>query len=239
MQNGVSMNKYLEYQKLDSEIFKLERELNKNEHKKDAQAMVGVVKEAQSKIIYLDKQSRFLLEEIEKLKQVQQKGIALVNKYTKQFNANMTEEELADLKGKLSQTIKQLSDLENRFLAHEVKAKNIMQEFDVAKKKANQAKAKHLESKQKFEEVSSSQMPEINKLKSHLQELEKQLDANFVTKYKSLKQDGKFPVIVPLIEKRCGGCRMELPSGQIEIIKQKGKLECPSCKRLIYINKED
>lgn len=232
------MKKYLEYQKLDTEIFKMERELNKNEHKKDAQSMVGVVKEAQSKIIILDKQSRFLLEEIEKLKQVQQKGITLVNKYTKQFSANMSEQELSDLKGKLLQTLRQLSDLENRFLANEAKAKNIIQDFDGTKKLANQAKAKHIESKQKFEEFSSSQMPEINKLKSRFAELESTLDANFVSKYKALKQDGKFPVIVPLVEKRCGGCRMELPSGQLEVIKQNGKLECPSCRRFIYINKE-
>ena len=50
------INKILEYQKLDIETAKAEKELNFNEHKKTANNMRSYVKDAQDKIINLDKQ---------------------------------------------------------------------------------------------------------------------------------------------------------------------------------------
>lgn len=229
------MEKLLEYQKLDTEIFKLEREVSKNEHKKQAQSMVGVVKDAQNKILELDKTSKNLVEELEKLKVVQNKGISLVEKYSKQFSKSMSEAELKELKVRLTQTYSQLNELENRMLYCDKKSKMIMQEFETEKKKTTAAKAKHQESKTKFDEYYQTKLPEINKLKEKMQNLEKSLDASIVARYKTLKQDGIFPVFVPLVDKRCGGCRMELPSGAIEKLKNAKKLECPSCRRLIYV----
>lgn len=231
------MEKILEYQKLDSELFRLERDINKNEHKKNAQAMVSFVKDAQNQILELDKKANFLCDEIQKLKQVQEKGISLVDKYSRQYSPNLTEEELKDLMTKLSQTSKQLKELTNRLYSTERKAKQLISEFDALKKKTSIAKSKHQESKGKFDEFYAQKEPEIKAIKSKIAKLEKDIEPAFVEKYRTLKQDGIFPVVVKLFDTRCGGCRMELPSKELEKIRQNGKLECPSCHRLIYIEK--
>ena len=231
------MEKILEYQKLDSELFRLEREINRNEHKKNAHAMVSFVKDAQSQILELDKQASKICDEVQKLKQVQEKGISLIEKYSKQVSNNLSYEELVDLQNKLSQTAKQLKELENRLLNAEKRAKQLISEFDALKKKTNLARSKHQESKSKFDEYYAQKEPEVLALKNKIASLEKELDSTFVSKYKSLKQDGVFPVVVRLMDTRCGGGRMELPSKELEKIKQNGKLECPSCHRLIYIEK--
>lgn len=231
------MEKILEYQKLDTDLFRLEREINKNEHKKNAQAMVSYVKEAQNQILELDRQANRLYQDFQKLKQVEEKGIDLIEKYSRQFGDNLTPEQLKDLQTKISQTTRQLRELENRFVASEKKAKQFIADFDNLKKKANVAKSKHQESKSKFDEYCAQKEPEIKAIKDKISALEKQLDAGFVNKYKTLKQDGMFPIVVKLVDSRCGGCRMELPSKELEKIRQNGKLECPSCHRLIYIEK--
>lgn len=231
------MEKILEYQKLDTDLFRLEREINKNEHKKNAQAMVSYVKEAQNQILELDRQANRLYQDFQKLKQVEEKGIDLIEKYTRQFGDNLTTEQLKELQAKISQTTRQLRELENRFIASEKKAKQFISDFDGLKKKANVAKSKHQESKSKFDEYCTQREPEIKAIKDKISALEKQLDAGFVNKYKTLKQDGVFPIVVKLVDSRCGGCRMELPSKELEKIRQNGKLECPSCHRLIYIEK--
>ncbi len=231
------MEKILEYQKLDTELFRLEREINKNEHKKNAQAMVSFVKEAQNQILELDKNANKLCDDFQKLKQVQEKGISLVDKYSRQFNQSLNQDELKDLRNKLSQTGRQLKELENRLLATERRAKQLIGEFDALKKKTSIAKSKHQESKSKFDEYYTEKEPEIKALKDKMAKLEKDLDSSFVSKYKTLKQDGVFPIVVKLIDSRCGGCRMELPSKELEKIRHNGKLECPSCHRLIYIEK--
>lgn len=233
------MEKFLEYQRLDTELFKLEREISKNEHKKEAVAMVNFVKDSQAKIIGMEQNSKQILADIEKLKQVEQKGVSLVEKYSKQVSNAKEESELKELNAKIKQTANQLSELENRLLSQEQKAKKLLQDFDATKKKVAVAKTRHQESKDKFSEYYKSRQPELNAIKQKISELEKTLDPNFVAKYKTLKQDGIFPVLVPLIDKRCGGCRMELFSGAVEKIMANGKLECPSCRRLIYLKQEN
>lgn len=231
------MEKILEYQKLDSELFRLERDVNKNEHKKNAQAMVSFVKDAQNQILELDRKAHNLSDEIQKLTQVQEKGISLVDKYARQFSPSLNEDELKDLLNRLEQTSKQLKELTNRFYSTERKAKQLISEFDSLKKKTSIAKSKHQESKSKFDEFYTQKEPELKAIKNKIANLEKELDSSFVEKYKTLKQDGVFPVVVKLFDTRCGGCRMELPSKELEKIRQNGKLECPSCHRLIYIEK--
>lgn len=229
------MEKLLEYQKLDTELFRLQRDINKNENRKEAQSMVAVVKDAQAHIISLERLAKNLCDDVEKLKEVQNKGISLVEKYSKQTSQNLSEQELSDLKEKIKQASKQLNELENRLLSNEQKSKQVIMDFDNTKKKANVARSRHQEAKAKFDEFYATKVPQIEELKQKMQALEKNIDPTIISKYKAMKQDGVFPVIVSLVDNRCGGCRMELPKGAVDVIKEKGKLECPSCHRLIYI----
>ena len=67
-------------------------------------------------------------------------------------------------------------------------------------------------------------------------EIQKTLDSSTLNRYKSLRQDNIFPVYVPLVNDcMCGGCRMELPSNNVERLKKEKTLECDSCRRIIYI----
>lgn len=229
------MEKLLEYQKLDTQLFRLQMDMNKNENRKEAQSMASVVRDAQSHILSLEKLAKNLCDDIEKLKEVQNKGVSLVEKYSKQSTQNLSEQELVDLKAKIKQASKQLNELEKRLLSNEQKSKQAIIDFNNTRKKATHARACHQEAKAKFDEFCATKEPEINELKSKMQELEKVINPDLIGKYKAKKQEKIFPVIVPLVENRCGGCRMELPKGAVDVIKEKGKLECPSCRRLIYI----
>ena len=66
--------------------------------------------------------------------------------------------------------------------------------------------------------------------------LEKQIDANLLSKYKHLRQDKIFPVFVPLNSNACGGCSMALPAALMNKLKENGYLECEQCRRYIYIS---
>ena len=92
------MEKLLEYQKLDTELFRLQKEINSNQNRKEAQSMVAVVKDAQSHILSLERIAKNLCDDVDKLKEVQNKGISLVEKYSKQTLQNLSEKELSDLK---------------------------------------------------------------------------------------------------------------------------------------------
>ena len=230
------MEKLLEYQKLDVELIKLEKEINKNEDRRKITSMVNIIKDSQAHIINLDKEAKNLYDEVEKLKRVEEKGISFVEKLSKNDTSKLDEKTLKEMQNKLSQTSKQLRELENRLIVMDNKIKSVLQDFEATKKKINAAKQKHVESKANFEDFYKTNEPKLLQLRKDLQKLENGIEPSKMQKYRTLKQDGTFPVLVPLVDKRCGGCRMELPSNELEKIKKSKKLECPSCRRIIYID---
>lgn len=231
------MNKdILEYQKLDEELFRLKKEISNNKDKREVEAMKSFVIDSQKKSTSLDKQARLLIDELNKLKEVEKKGIAYAEKFNNQNIENLSLQEFKDLKQKMGQTLKQINEVNNRLQANAEKMKNTYAEYENNKKLMSAAKQKYSQSKEKFEEYFKLEEPKLNELKDKLLELQKRIDVNELNKYQAIKKDNIFPVYVPLVNDcKCGGCRIILPSNNLEKIKKYGKLECESCKRIIYI----
>lgn len=228
------MSSILEFQKLDEQLIKLQKEISNNPSKRQAQDMKNFIIEGQQKNASLDRESKNLINELEKLKEVQAKGIALVDKYSSQDIEKLSAEELKELSVKLNQAQKHLVELENRLRANLEKSKTVLQEFDNNKKRNAIARQKHADSKASFEEYYKSKEPKLNEIKQKMQEMQKSLDSSELAKYRTLRQDNIFPVYVPLVNgSRCGGCRMELPSNNLEKLKKYKKLECENCRRII------
>ena len=231
------MKSILEFQKLDAELIKLQREISNNPDKKNAQNMKSYILECGQKYVSLDREAKALTLELDKLKEVQAKGIALVEKYKNQDIENLSQEELVDLQSKMKQALKHLNELDNRLKVQSEKIKNVLHEYDNNKKSASVARQKHADSKQAFDEYYKQKEPVLNEIKEKMLKMQKELDSTELAKYKALRQDNIFPVYVPLVNgSRCGGCRMELPSNSIEKINKLGKLECEQCRIIIYIN---
>ena len=67
-----------------------------------------------------------------------------------------------------------------------------------------------------------------------LQELEKDINKVSISRYKSAKRKHKHP-IVPVTNKMCKGCNMDLPYVVLKKIKESDVLlECENCGRLLY-----
>ena len=231
------MASIIEFQKLETELIKLQKEISNNQDKKTAQDMKNYVLECSKKTASLDREAKALATELEKLKEVQAKGIALVEKYKGQEIEGLGVEELSDLQSKMKQTLKHLNELDNRLKAHSEKIKSVLHDYDSNKKSSNIARQKHAESKQSFDEYYKSKHPKLEEIKQKMIEMQGKLDSAEFAKYKALRQDNIFPVYVPLVNgNRCGGCRIELPSNNIEKINKLGKLECEQCRRIIFIS---
>lgn len=230
-------NKILEYQKVDMALFKLKKEINNSQNSQNTQNLTNSIKDCQQKILQLEQNAKTLLVELDKLLQVQKKGISLVEKLQNTNINSMNEAELKELEAKTNQTISQLAELENRISAHNAQVKKVVLDYEVYRKKIIAAKQKREELKQNSTDVNSEKEPQMDELKKKLQELEKQLEPGVVTKYRTLKQDGIFPVLVPLADNRCGGCRMQLSATALEKLKTSNTLECEQCRRIIFNNK--
>lgn len=229
-------NKILEYQKLDIKLIKLKKEIS-NQSNAGTQELAGQVKQWQNKILALEEDAKRLMAELNKLIEVQKKGIALVEKYSKIEISKMTDQELKDFDIKTMQTANQLAELDSRIEKHNLQVKKVVLDYEMYRKKILAAKQKRDEQKQSETTLKSQKAPDFEDLKKKLLSLEKSIDAGTIAKYKSLKQDGILPVLVSLVDNRCGGCRMQLSAGALDKLKNAKSLECEQCRRIIYIEK--
>ena len=85
-----------------------------------------------------------------------------------------------------------------------------------------------------YEKEEADIKPQLDKIYSELKTLEKEVEPRVLSKYKSIRQDRIFPVLVPLMDKSCGGCMMELSYAAQAKLKEQGYLECEHCRRMIY-----
>lgn len=232
------MSKLLEYQELDKKIKKIKKESGNGNLEKTVENLNKVIKDSQTKILELEETSKKLLETLNKLMEVQKKGISYVEKCSNINIEAMSEKELKEFDVKTTQTAKQLAELDSRISSHNAEVKKAVLDYKMYRKKILDAKEKREALKTESSEKSQSNEPQLEELKKQMAKLEKEIEPAKLNKYKSLKQDGIFPVIVPLVDKRCGGCRMELSNATLDKLKANGVHECEQCRRLIYIEKE-
>ena len=230
-------NIILEYQELDKKIKNIKNEVSGGSAQKNLDSISNSIKVWQTKILELEETSKELLSSLNKLMEVEKKGIAYVEKCKKMNLDKMSKEELEDFDTKASQTAKQLAELEARITAHNAEVKKVVLDYKMYRKKILDAKEKRDSLKTETAQKLEDRQPDIEDLKKEQQKLEKGIEPALLAKYKQLKQEGIFPVFVPLVDKRCGGCRVELSSSAIEKLKNGDSYECERCRSIIYIEK--
>ena len=90
------------------------------------------------------------------------------------------------------------------------------------------------EAKEKFEAKKMEMQPKLTEIETKLKSLEKEISPEIMAKYKTLRSDGIFPILVPVVNKCCGGCRMEIPSSTLDKLKTNKVTQCEHCRRVIY-----
>lgn len=226
----------IEYQKLDGKILTLKRNFETSQDKKMLNQVISLVKDSQAKLIELESRAKIALNEFEQNKKdynalyEQLKALSKVD--ANSFDEQKAQAEL-DKINKLTQT---LSAMERALSSQAENVNSIIKNFEVCRNNIMTYKQKYKESKEKVDALQASLAPQVEQIKKQMVTLEKQIDANLLSKYKHLRQDKIFPVFVPLNSNACGGCSMALPAALMNKLKENGYLECEQCRRYIYIS---
>ena len=224
------MDKILQYQKIDSEIQKLIRQSNNSEEKVVMNKMIAYVKDAQNKSNALEARGSALVDEYNALKKSYDDIYKKISKLTGQTNItdySTTFSEINTFSSDLFMIERNLNMVIN-------KAKDLLKEFEVTKNNVLKARAKHKESKDKFEQKLNELNPKIENYKKQLASMEKEINPKLLEKYKSVKNDNIFPVFVQLNGNVCSGCRMEIASSKLNKLSSDKHIVCEHCGRIIY-----
>lgn len=230
----MDISKILDYQKLDTELFKLEKRLRDNPNKKTANEMSTNAKNAQQRSFQLEEKAGSLIKEIDTIKKQFEVQTEKMQQIMAKDLEKLSKEEvdsLLSVKDKLAQNLTIL-DKNLTKLAESVNA--VLADFNKTLKVYNAARDKFAESKAEYDKEVKELEPTKQKLEKELASLEKGIEAKLMTKYKEKRSDNIFPVLVPLKENSCGGCHMELPAAQISKLQNDGIYSCEHCHRIIY-----
>lgn len=228
------MNKILEYQKLDAEKLKIEKSLGNIEERQIMNKMIAFVKDAQNKSLQIEQSSKKLIEDYENLRKSYDSNTSNIEKLTKTTVKTMSKEELDDCLKRVNALSSELFMIERNIGILIQKINEKLKEFEATKNSAGKARAKHKEAKAKYDAKVAELQPKISEIENKLSKMEKEIPAEILTKYKGLKNDGIFPILVPLQDKSCGGCRMEIPSKILDKLKNSDVIQCEHCRRIIY-----
>ena len=231
----MEINKILEYQTLDSELFKLEKSLRENADKKTASQMQNNAKIAQERSYKLDEKAKELQKEYYNAKNqyaIQKKKMDEIFAKDMDKLSNEEVDKLIKLQEKLSQN---LSILERSFAKLAENMNALLSDFNKTKNAFQMAKEQFALAKQKFDKAQNDAMPKKQELAKKLSALEKGIDNKIIEAYKKRRAENIFPVVVSLAGNCCGGCRMELSVANLSKLKEDGILTCEHCHRIIYL----
>ena len=143
----MKVDKMLEYQKLDSEMFKIEKQLRENSNRQNANQMHENMKNAQSRSLKLEEKAGALFAEIEKVKKQVAIQESKMDEFLNKDLSKMSKEEvdqLAGLKNKLAQNL-QILEKNLTTLAESMNA--VLADFNKTIKAFNLAKEEYAKSK--------------------------------------------------------------------------------------------
>lgn len=228
------MKELKKYQDIDIEVKKLEKKIYNSEYIKKINSSKETAKNSQLKMIELNEEARKILNEIDKIITVKQKGLELVKKYSETDLNTLNEDSVLEINNKVKPIRKNLDELIIRLNTLHSRLTAILEEFEGCRKQVISSKKLFDENKVLLDKLKADIEPQIEKVKIELQKQEKNIKPELFQKYRNMKRDGIFPVLVNLVdEKNCGYCRMEQSIHKLDNLKLNGYTECEQCHRII------
>ncbi len=229
------LEKILEYQNIDGEMFAAENEIAKSTDRERALEIQQTMKNQHARLLLLEENAKAAneaytaaskkyaefktkLADLEKqLEEADESKVSVYEKAYKDFVAISTslEKEIAGIYAQVQSISKEYEEIIR-------KSKTDRERFD--KFKAAYAKLK------------ADKEPKIEELKNKLTQMAKSVDKEIMSLYKQKREGHLFPIFVGLNANKCGGCRMEISASKLsDMSKHKfGLIECENCGRFNY-----
>ena len=228
------MKNMLEYQKLDLELQKLKRSSINSADRANLGKLKSYIVDSHNKGFALEDGAKDLLEDYNKLKKQYDANCANVQKLIDTDISTISLDKVDTFLSQINSLSSELFLLERNINIIITKIKASLKDFDTTKKNIIKAKEKYNECKTKCEKEVEAITPKIKEIESKMASLEKNISADLLAKYKTIKGDKIFPVFVALDNGHCSGCRVEIPTAKVNKLKQEGSIICEQCHRVIY-----
>ncbi len=231
------LKEILMYQQKDATLVKLNKDLENSREKREVNALVEQVKQAQNDLVSLEQTAGDLVKEYERLKNIYMKKIDKLSKLKKEDWGEKTVEELREKETHIKSEIGNLLALSKEIKALSIKINKTVAGFEKTKTLGVTSKTKYKESLNRFSVLEERDKAEYKKIEQEMEELRKKVNPKIMEKYLELREDHKFPIMVPLTNNCCAICSTPLANARLDLLNKEGFVECENCHRIIYQKK--
>ena len=226
----------LEYQSLDGELNRIEKELRKHDSFIKRRQFKALSQECEDNLAKLDARAQDLRNQLAVARQTMDKITEVIEEHSKEIGALEDVDELNYMNRQLSSQLNELSNVEKEIKRIIREGEEIAKAFDEINAKLPKIVAAYKKANEEFNKAAEEVKPRVTELKAKQAELKKVIEPSLFEIYKNVSEGGLHPVFVPLRDgARCGGCQMEMPKAVVDAqMAGKSYMRCESCGRIIY-----
>lgn len=226
----------LEYQRLDGDLRRMKRELEKNEFRVQCKKYNQMRQDAEGQLEKLEVRAAELKNTYANLEKDFQKLTVILHDYLKLIEDIADIGEVTYMKRKINAQLDQVANCERE-------CRNVLRDAELTAKQYDEVAAKlpvlisnYNKCNNQFNRIISAAQPKVKEMQAQQSELEKLLDPQQLELYKKIRQHDIHPVFVEYSGGSCGGCRMEISGGAAAKLNETGQIRCEHCGRIIYKN---
>ncbi|MBQ7323960.1 MAG: hypothetical protein IJW96_05290 [Clostridia bacterium] len=224
----------LNYQEIDTKLYKLEREIAGSEERKEYVKLKKFLETAPEKLDALEVKATSFKTEAQELA----KKYAQLEETLKDFE-NLDElvtggADIAFYRKKAQLIAEQIKKLKADLATLMTAIKSTDAEFQKMKKQVISAQKQYAEAAEKYKAVKASRDGEKKEIEGQLATLVKEVPQEMLEVYKTKRREKIFPVVGEMAGNRCPFCSMEPPLAAINQLTGGATIECDNCHRLIF-----
>ena len=229
----MSVQAILNYQEIDTKLYKLEREIAGSEERKEYVKVKKFLEAAPEKLDSLEVKATALKTEAAEIS----KKYAHTEETLKDFE-HLDElvtsgADIAFYKKKAQSIVDQLKKLKADLATLTANIKSVDAEYQKLKKQVIAMQKQYAEASEKYKAVKASRDGEKKAIEAELQKIAKEVSPDLLTLYLTKRKEKLFPIVGELAGDRCPYCSMEPPHAARTKLTSGGTIECDNCHRII------
>ena len=224
----------LNYQEIDTKLYKLERELSGCEERKEYVKYKKFLESAPEKLDSLDVKATALKAEASDLSQKYVQTEETLKDFEHLDELVTGGADIAFYKKKAQSIVEQLKKLKADLATLMANIKATDAEYQKLKKQVIAAQKQYAEASEKYKAVKAAREPEKKALEAELTKIAKDVPESLLEVYKTKRKEKIFPVVGELVGMRCPFCSMEPPLAARNKLTGGATIECDNCHRIIF-----
>lgn len=226
----------LEYQKIDRELSRIEKELRENENYVKFKQYKNMRQACEDNIARAEGKASDLKSQLAACRESMAKATALIEEYCREMEDVRDVDELNYMNKKLNEQLEILTSVEKDVKRIQREGEETVKALDEITAKLPQVVSLCVKFNNEFAKATEAQKPRVMELKQKKAELKKVIAPSLFEIYQKVSDGQIQPVFVPLRDGiRCGGCQMEMPKAVVDAhFAAKDYMRCEHCGRVIY-----